>query len=132
MKGKAILAVNAGSSSVKAALFQDDLRQDFHYASIGRGEFPDHASAFKKLIEDLQGQTIHAVGHRITHGGDVPEPARIIDDEEQARLQITREPYSLPQLVIQRKPASIFDYVYEDFAIVNYQSHPHIAAPIAV
>jgi len=87
MKGKAILAVNAGSSSVKAALFQDDLRQDFHYASIGRGEFPDHESAFKKLIADLQGQTIHAVGHRVTHGGDVPEAARIIDDQEQARLQ---------------------------------------------
>ena len=81
-----ILAVNGGSSSVKAALFQGDLRQDFHYASIGRGEFPDHQSAYKKLVSDLQGQTIDAVGHRMTHGGDVAQAARIIDEGEQARL----------------------------------------------
>jgi len=87
IKDQAILAVNGGSSSVKAALFQGDLRQDFHYASISRGEFPDHASAYKKLTADLHGQTIHAVGHRITHGGDVAEAARMIDDQERARLQ---------------------------------------------
>ncbi|HSD46044.1 MAG TPA: thymidylate synthase [Pyrinomonadaceae bacterium] len=51
---------------------------------------------------------------------------------EQARLQITRDPLPLPQLVIHRKPASIFDYVFEDFEIVNYQFHPHIAAKVAV
>lgn len=51
---------------------------------------------------------------------------------EQAKLQLTREPYSMPQLNIRRKPASIFDYQYEDFEIVNYQSHPGIKAPIAV
>ena len=68
-----MLAVNGGSSSVKAALFQGDLRQDFHYASIGGGEFPDHQSAYKKLVSDLQGQTIDAVGHRMTHGGDVAQ-----------------------------------------------------------
>lgn len=51
---------------------------------------------------------------------------------EQARLQLSREPYPLPQLNIRRKPASIFDYRFEDFEIVNYQSHPSIKAPIAV
>lgn len=51
---------------------------------------------------------------------------------EQARLQLTREPFELPQLNIRRKPASIFDYQFEDFEIVNYQSHPGIKAPIAV
>jgi thymidylate synthase len=51
---------------------------------------------------------------------------------EQAQLQITREPLPLPQLVIKRQPASIFEYVYEDLEIVNYQSHPHIAAKVAV
>lgn len=51
---------------------------------------------------------------------------------EQAKLQLTREPYPLPQLNIKRKPASIFDYQFEDFEIVNYQSHPGIKAPIAV
>jgi thymidylate synthase len=34
--------------------------------------------------------------------------------------------------VIKRKPPSLFDYKFEDFEIVNYQSHPHISAPVAV
>jgi thymidylate synthase len=51
---------------------------------------------------------------------------------EQVKLQLTREPYPLPQLILKRKPASIFDYQFEDFEIVGYQAHPHIAAPVAV
>lgn len=51
---------------------------------------------------------------------------------EQVRLQLTREPYALPELVIKRQPDSIFDYKFEDFELVNYQSHPLIAAPVAV
>lgn len=51
---------------------------------------------------------------------------------EQAKLQLTREPYPLPKLVIKRKPDSIFDYKYEDFELVGYQSHGTIKAPIAV
>lgn len=51
---------------------------------------------------------------------------------EQAKLQLTREPYPLPKLVIKRKADSIFDYKYEDFELVGYQAHPHIAAPVAV
>ncbi|HEY2963889.1 MAG TPA: thymidylate synthase [Pyrinomonadaceae bacterium] len=51
---------------------------------------------------------------------------------EQAQLQSTRTPLPPPQLVIHRKPASIFDYKFEDFEIVNYQFHPHIAAKVAV
>jgi thymidylate synthase len=51
---------------------------------------------------------------------------------EQTKLQLTREPFPLPQLVIKRKPESIFDYKFEDFEIVNYQAHPSIKAPIAV
>jgi len=51
---------------------------------------------------------------------------------EQAKLQLSRDPHPLPQLVIKRKPDSIFDYRFEDFEIVNYQAHPSIKAPIAV
>lgn len=51
---------------------------------------------------------------------------------EQAKLQLTREPYPLPKLVIKRKPDSIFGYKYEDFELIGYQAHPHIAAPVAV
>lgn len=51
---------------------------------------------------------------------------------EQVKLLLAREPYPLPQLLIKRKPESIFDYKFEDFEIVNYQAHPHIAAAVAV
>jgi len=51
---------------------------------------------------------------------------------EQATLQLTREPLALPQLQLQRKPASLFDYVFEDFIFENYHAHPSIKAPIAV
>jgi thymidylate synthase len=51
---------------------------------------------------------------------------------EQVKEQLSRTPFPYPRLVIQRKPASIFDYRYEDFEIVGYESHPHIKAPVAV
>jgi thymidylate synthase len=51
---------------------------------------------------------------------------------DQARLQLGRTPFPLPQLVIKRKPPTIFEYLFEDFEIVNYQAHPSIKAPIAV
>ncbi|HEY4771881.1 MAG TPA: thymidylate synthase [Steroidobacteraceae bacterium] len=51
---------------------------------------------------------------------------------EQARAQLARSPYPLPQLVLRRRPPTIFDYAYEDFEFVNYQHHPAIAAPVAV
>ena len=51
---------------------------------------------------------------------------------EQARLQLTRNPLPPPQLKIKRRPGSIADYRFEDFEIINYQFHPHIAAPIAI
>jgi thymidylate synthase len=51
---------------------------------------------------------------------------------EQADEQLRRAPFPLPKLVIKRKPPSIFEYQYEDFQILDYQSHPSIKAPIAV
>lgn len=51
---------------------------------------------------------------------------------EQVKLQLSRTPYPLPSLKIHRKPDSIFDYQFEDFEIVGYESHPHIKAPVAV
>lgn len=51
---------------------------------------------------------------------------------EQAREQLSREPRPYPQLVIKRRPDSLFDYRYEDFEIVNYSPWPHIKAPVAV
>ncbi|TBR43523.1 thymidylate synthase [Marinomonas agarivorans] len=51
---------------------------------------------------------------------------------EQAKIQLSRTPKSLPTLKIKRKPATIFDYRFEDFEIVDYDPEPHIPAPIAV
>jgi thymidylate synthase len=51
---------------------------------------------------------------------------------EQARLQMSREPRPLPQLLIREKRNSIFDFKYEDFELLNYNPHPHISAPVAV
>lgn len=68
-------------------------------------------------------------GEFVWTGGDVHLYTNHI---EQAKLQLTREPYPLPKLIIKRKPANIFDYAFEDFEIVNYQAHPSIKAPIAV
>jgi thymidylate synthase len=46
--------------------------------------------------------------------------------------QLGREPRPLPRLNILRKPASIYDYAFEDFELVDYSPHPHISAPVAV
>ena len=51
---------------------------------------------------------------------------------EQVELQLSRKPFPLPQLNIARKPASLFDYAFEDFEIVGYECHPHIKAPVAI
>ena len=51
---------------------------------------------------------------------------------EQADEQLKREPLPLPRLVIKRDVKDIDAFRYEDFEIANYQSHPHIAAPVAV
>ena len=46
--------------------------------------------------------------------------------------QLSRSPREAPQLVIKRKPDSIFDYKFEDFEIVGYDPYPAIKAPVAV
>ena len=51
---------------------------------------------------------------------------------EQARLQLTREPYPLPTMQINPEVKNIFDFRYEDFELVDYVHHPHIKAPISV
>ena len=51
---------------------------------------------------------------------------------EQVKEQLSRTPYSLPQLEINRDVKSIFDFTFEDFKIKNYNSHPHIKGEIAI
>ena len=51
---------------------------------------------------------------------------------DQVRLQLSREPYPLPQMKINPEVKSIFDFKYEDFELVNYQAHPHIKGDVSV
>ena len=51
---------------------------------------------------------------------------------EQARLQLTRKPFPMPEMRLNPSVQSIFDFEYDDFQLVDYQSHPRIPAPIAV
>ena len=72
---------------------------------------------------DLEpGEIVHSIGDMHLYSNHI----------EQAKLQLSREPRPLPRLVIKRKPESIFDYKFDDFAIEGYDPHPGISAPIAV
>ncbi|HRK08334.1 MAG TPA: thymidylate synthase [Pseudobdellovibrionaceae bacterium] len=51
---------------------------------------------------------------------------------EQARLQLTREPRSMPRMILNSARTNIFDFVYEDFELVGYEPHPAIKAEVAV
>ncbi len=51
---------------------------------------------------------------------------------EQVKLQLSREPRPLPQMKINPDVKNIFDFQFEDFELVNYDPHPHIAGKVAV
>jgi thymidylate synthase len=90
---------------------------------------PYNITSYSLLTAMIAQQCSLETGEFIWTGGDCHIYSNHL---EQVRRQLGREPYPLPQLVIKRKPDSIFDYKFEDFELVNYQSHPHIAAPVAV
>lgn len=51
---------------------------------------------------------------------------------DQINLQLSREPRALPQMKINSKVKSIFDFKYEDFELINYDPHPHIKGKVSV
>ncbi|MEM8976014.1 MAG: thymidylate synthase, partial [Pseudomonadota bacterium] len=51
---------------------------------------------------------------------------------DQAEEQLKRAPRALPQMKINPEVHNIFDFVFEDFEVVDYDPHPHIKAPVAV
>lgn len=90
---------------------------------------PFNIASYALLTHMLAQQADLTVGDFIWTGGDCHLYSNHL---AQADEQLTREPLPLPRLAIKRRPDSIFDYQYEDFEILNYQSHAHIKAAIAV
>lgn len=90
---------------------------------------PFNIASYALLTHLVAQQVDLGPGEFIWTGGDCH---LYLNHLEQARLQLGREPYPPPRLAIRRRPESLFDYRYEDFEIVGYQSHPAIRAPVAV
>jgi thymidylate synthase len=90
---------------------------------------PFNLASYALLVHMIAQQCNLEPGDFVWTGGDVHLYSNHL---EQANIQLTREPYPMPTLIIKRKPESLFDYKFEDFEIVNYQAHPGIKAPIAV
>ncbi|KNZ33228.1 MAG: thymidylate synthase [Methylibium sp. NZG] len=90
---------------------------------------PFNIASYALLTHMLAQQCDLDVGDFIWTGGD----CHIYSNHaEQVALQLSRTPFAYPSLNIKRRPASIFDYAYEDFEVLDYQHHAAIKAPVAV
>ena len=90
---------------------------------------PFNIASYALLTQMVAQQADLKVGDFIWTGGDCHLYLNHLD---QANEQLEREPLPLPRLAIRRKPASLFDYQFEDFEVLGYESHPHIKAAVAV
>ena len=90
---------------------------------------PFNIASYAVLTHMVAQQAGLEVGDFIWTGGD----CHLYNNHlAQVELQLAREPFPLPTLQIRRKPASLFDYEFDDFEVIGYQSHPHIKAPVAI
>jgi len=90
---------------------------------------PFNIASYALLTHVIAQQTNLNVGDFIWTGGDCH---LYLNHLEQTREQLARAPLPLPRLALRRKPPTLFDYEFEDFEILGYESHPRIKAAIAV
>ena len=90
---------------------------------------PFNIASYALLTHMVAQQCELELGDFIWTGGDCH---LYLNHLEQTDLQLSRTPYPLPSLNIRRKPPSLFDYMFDDFEVQNYQCHAAIKAPIAV
>jgi thymidylate synthase len=90
---------------------------------------PFNIASYALLTHMVAQQCDLELGDFIWTGGDCH---LYLNHLEQTDLQLSRIPYPLASLNIRRKPPSLFDYMFDDFEVQNYQCHSAIKAPIAV
>jgi thymidylate synthase len=74
-------------------------------------------------VTDLEpGDFVHTLGDAHLYTNHLP----------QARLQLEREPYPLPQMKLNPEVRDLLDFRFEDFELIDYQCHEHIKAAVAV
>ena len=90
---------------------------------------PFNIASYALLVILMAQQTKLQPGELVWTGGDCH---LYLNHLAQADQQLAREPLPLPTLVIKRRPESLFDYRFEDFELIEYRSHAHIRAPVAI
>jgi thymidylate synthase len=89
---------------------------------------PFNIASYALLTAMVAQQVGLEVGELVWTGGD----CHIYDNHvDQVREQLSRQPFPFPHLKL-HKAATLFDYTFEDFEVVDYQHHPALKAPVAV